>query len=118
MRTVLHACLLRVIMQYFGICGAYCDFYVFNDAQFVGWVIELLRRADQRMQHVQRFTHGNYKDMPVHDWAVVDFYESHVPVPSVPARYAEHYYQAKFQDADFTTAVIMHCDGNEQVTLR
>jgi hypothetical protein len=53
----------------------FLDFYLNGELQ---WGFELLRNGSKLMGHMNRFdlASGRYKDIPLKDYAVVDFYES------------------------------------------
>ncbi|KAI3631359.1 hypothetical protein MIR68_010849 [Amoeboaphelidium protococcarum] len=52
----------------------FIDFYIDDELQ---WGFELLRNGNRLREHMDRFdpTIGRYKDIPLNDYAVVDFYE-------------------------------------------
>ncbi|CAG8566911.1 9009_t:CDS:2 [Ambispora leptoticha] len=53
----------------FGSAG-FLDFYV--NKNFC-WGIELTREGDRLKEHAQRFEGGDYADIPLKDWAIIDF---------------------------------------------
>lgn len=51
--------------------AGFLDFYVNRD---LCWGVELIREGDRLLEHAQRFEEGgDYADIPLNDWAIIDF---------------------------------------------
>jgi hypothetical protein len=47
------------------------DFYINGDYQ---WGVEILRCGNRKDEHIRRFTQGLYQQIPMKDWAILDFH--------------------------------------------
>ena len=75
----------------------YLDFYIDSDIQ-LGF--ELLRNGVRLNGHLDRFDpeNGLYNSIPLHDYAVIDFYQ------------AEHNYDINYQDQEKYYAAVFSAD--------
>ena len=76
----------------------YLDFYIDGD---VSWGFELLLNSNKLNSHRQRFdpSSGRYRDIPLTDFAIVDFYETDSNVTNSNVSVDdEKYYKVVFQD--------------------
>jgi hypothetical protein len=87
----------------------FLDFYIDSELQ---WGFELLRNGDKLKGHLERFnpTRGTYRDIPLRDYAVVDFYEGFTD----GAVYGEKYYRVIFSN-DFKTIHLLYNGASEQI---
>ena len=88
----------------------FLDFYLDGAQQ---WGFELLRNGDKLKGHVERFdlASGRYKDIPLDDYAVVDFYE----VPGNRQVFVnDKYFQVVFSP-DFSTVELSHNGVTEHI---
>ena len=80
----------------------FLDFYIDGELQ---WGFELLRDGNKLQGHIDRFdlVSGRYADIPLADYAVVDFYETDTTVDVND----DKYYKAVFSK-DFKTIQLSH----------
>jgi hypothetical protein len=81
----------------------FLDFYIDGEQQ---WGFELLRNGDKLQGHIDRFNlvSGRYADIPLADYAVVDFYETDTTVHVVND---QKYYKVVFSK-DFKMIQLSH----------
>jgi len=88
----------------------FLDFYLDGEHQ---WGFELLRNGDKLKGHIERFdlASGRYKDIPLNDYAVVDFYE----VSGKRQVFVDDkYFQVVFS-RDFSTVELSHNGSTEHI---
>ena len=87
----------------------FLDFYIDGEQQ---WGFELLRDGDKLQGHMDRFdlASGRYRDIPLADYAVVDFYETDTDVDVCD----DKYYKVVFSK-DFKTIQLFHGGVVEEI---
>jgi len=74
----------------------FLDFYIDGELQ---WGFELLRNGDKLQGHIDRFDllSGRYADIPLADYAVVDFYETDTTVDVCDGKYYKVVFSKDFK---------------------
>jgi hypothetical protein len=87
----------------------FLDFYIDGEQQ---WGFELLRDGDKLQGHIDRFdlASGRYRDIPLADYAVVDFYETDTDVDVCD----DKYYKVVFSK-DFKMIQLSHNGAVEEI---
>jgi hypothetical protein len=97
--------------------AGYLDFYIDGDIQ---WGFELLRNGVKINGHLDRFNpvNGIYKDIPLRDYAVIDFYQ--FDTFNGNQRYSTMYnkYYAAVFSADFTSIQLWNNGNAEKIICR
>jgi hypothetical protein len=88
----------------------FLDFYINGEQK---WGFELLRNGDKLQRHIDRFAieSGIYTNIPLTDYAAVDFYQTDETVPVNDKR---KYYKVVFSE-DFKTIQLSHNGVVEEI---
>ena len=93
----------------------FLDFYIDGEQQ---WGFELLRNGDKLQGHIDRFdlASGRYADIPLVDYAVVDFYETDTTVHVNDKKYYKVVFSKDFKMIQLSHNGVVeeiHCDKTQ-----
>jgi hypothetical protein len=82
----------------------FLDFYIDGE-----WGFELLRDGDKLQGHIDRFdlASGRYRDIPLADYAVVDFYETDTDVDVCDDKYHKVVFSKDFKTIQLFHGVVV-----------